>query len=549
MLGLALACLAILSFPALLHPTQLLAHPTGEGNNHYWMLWRAFQSGPVSNLPEGLPIPLMDPVNLVLAAPLMPLSPALAFNAVVLGNLLLAFGGAFFMARELGAQWRAASVAGVAAMSAPVLWGIVSFGLTESLPVGWLALALGALHRFARTGGHPWWILAGLCLGAFGLSGWYSATFAVPAVLTFSIWLLVQHRSARTLGGLLGAGVLAGAMVLPALLDFLEVREFWSERWHPPAPEPPPFLPRWRTLPNRGTDLLNLILPSLEREAVSKSVYLGWTGLLLALAAGKKGRGLWAGVVLLLLLTLGHWLSIGGNTELLGRPWKMPAGLLSDWIPQLQGLTHWHRAAAPASVLLAVATGLGVQRLSQRVQWVWIPAVVGLLAESILLSQNPWPREQIPTEIPAVFSQLSEPGGVVILPFDNGRVDFSGTLPRRYNLWQPRIGRPMAENYEGPDALLSSSLLMAAADGLCGVPETTPRTWRVPKSLRDPARARKRGQAAHLHDLQSAGIRYVLLDTASCPDAEAASELLQDALGAPRLGEGGYRVWELPPAP
>lgn len=107
----ALALLGALTalWPLPLRPTHLIAHPLGEGDNHYWMLWRASRRlagelRPLENVPEGVPIPLMDPINLVLALPTVGWSPALGYNQLLLLNLLLAFGGAWCLARELGAS-------------------------------------------------------------------------------------------------------------------------------------------------------------------------------------------------------------------------------------------------------------------------------------------------------------------------------------------------------------------------------------------------------------------------------------------------------------
>lgn len=535
----AIAALLVLSWPLLWHPTELLANPLGEGNNHYWMFWRALESDPVANLPEGLPIPLMDPVNLLFAGPLMWMSPAVAFNAVVVGNMLLAFAGAWALAWVLELDWRACIVAGVGGMAAPFLWGIVSFGITESLPVGWLALGVAALIRYGQQGLHRWWVLGGVCIGAFGLSGWYHVAFAVPVLLVLGPWIGVKYG--RWLG-LVGAAALVVAMTLPPLIHFLEVREFWAERWQLPPDQAPPSIKFWRTLPHRGTDLLNFFLPSLEREGVSKSVYLGTATLLLALAGGKRSRVLWAVILPLWVLALGFWLSVGGQTHFGGLAFKLPAGYLSQWIPQLQGISHWHRAIGPATPFLAVAAAMGAERLIAKVGWGWIPLVAILVLESALLSQTPWPRVQTAVEVPAVLQTIPETGGprgLAVIPFDNARVDFSESLPRRYNLWQPTLDRPMAENYEGPDALLEQSPLLAAADGLCGLKETTPHPWHVPARLRDVDAAR----AAGTRGLAGSGVGFISLHAALCPGHLRAGELLEDVLGAPVIEGEGVRVW------
>ena len=68
-------------------------------------------------------------------------------------------------------------------------------------------------------------------------------------------------------------------------------------------------------------------------------------------------------------------------------------------------------------------------------------------------------------------------GPFVQLPFDNSRKDFSDEALRRYNLWQPRIGHPEGENYEGPDALLANGVLREAQEA-CGLERSVP--WPAP---------------------------------------------------------------------
>ena len=532
----AIGALLVLSWPLLLHPTRLLANGVGEGNNHYWMLWRAFQSGPVSNLPQGVPIPIMDPVNLVWAAPWM-WSPALAFNAVIVANMLLAFAGAWALAWVLELDWRACIVAGLACMSAPFLWGVVSFGITESLPVGWLALGVAALIRHGQQGLHRWWVLAGVCIGAFGLSGWYHAAFAVPVLLLVGPWLAWRYR--RPLG-LLGAAGIVLAMCLPALVDFLAVREFWSPRWRNPAHAPPPFYPDWRSMPHRGADLINFFLPSLERIAVSKSVYLGVVTVGLAALAGKKAR-IWLGVLMLMfVLALGFWLKIAGQTAFGGVQLRLPAGGLTDLLPALEGITHWHRAIGPAIPFLALSAAFGAARLMKRWERVWIPISVALVLESVLLSQTPWPRDLTPVQVPNVLADLPA-GALAILPFDNAPISGQTELPRRYNLWQPGLNRPITENYEGADAALSISSLLSAGNALCRVPGGDHSRDLYPKELRVPERAIADGGAG----LEKLGVRYVSLHRDLCPGFSDAHALIQQVLGPPMLEQEGIAVWEV----
>ena len=549
------------TWPLALRPLQLPSHPHGESDNHLWMLWRAWRqltgAGPLANVPEGLPIPLMDPINLPLAAPGLLVDPALGYNLALIGNLALAFVGAWLLARALGAGRGGALVAGVGCMCSPFLSGVVSFGITESWAVGWLGLHAAALLQWSRTR-RRWQLAASaLALAAFALSGWYHAAFGLVAEVGLALW---AWRRGGPLWGVLLQGAVAAALVTPRLLGFLAVREFWGDRWRGVSAAPPAFREGWRETPVAGTDLLNLLLPALESVPISKSVYLGGVLLGLALAAGRRAWPLLATAGALWALSLGHWISIAGHTELLGRAWPGPAGLLTRWIPALEGLSHWHRAAGPATVLLAAAAGLGADRLLRRLPTSRVTPAACALAAAVLVdalaaSQTPWPRTTYdprpPPAVAAAFDAIASEGGeggVAQLPFDNGRGPMDvGVVPRIYNRWQPWLDRPVTENYEGPDAALTASRLLSAADALCGVPYAGPKAWRPPERLRDPAAleseaARRRA----VEQLAGWGLRWVVLHRERGPTTDAAAALLTRALGEPTHDRGGVAVFAIP---
>ena len=497
-----LAALLVFTWPLALHPLDLLTDPFGEGVNHYWMLWRAFQETEVGNWPEGLPIPLMDPINAALAVPGVWLDPVLGFNQVVVMNLVLAAAGSGLLARECGGGPDAVFVASIAGGCSPFLGGLLSFGVTEAMPVGWIGLHVAALLRWDKGGRWPWLIAAGAALLAFVLAGWYHAVFACVVELTLLLRL-------RRRAGVVAQGLSVVVLMVPWFLVFLERRDFWASRFQAPRGAPIDARSDWRELPAWGTDLLNLFLPSLDSVPVSKCAYLGLVALALAALAGRRARLLWWLAIPLWVLALGHWLSVGGHTELLGHTWSLPAGWLVRLFEPLTGLSHWVRAAGPATVFLAAAAGLGSERLGRWAPW----AALAVLADSLVLSQNPWPRALTDATPPADLVEAVT-GPYVQIPFDNGRRDFSSDPVRRYNLWQPRVGYPEGENYEGPDALLANRVLADAQDA-CGQERALP--W--PRPI-------KGGVALP---------PQIVLHLQECPDGEA---ILTRAFGPPRqVGE------------
>lgn len=555
--GLAVGAAALFTWPLVLYPFDIYGHPHGETDNHLWMFWRAVEqltgAGVVANVPVGLPLPLMDPINLPLAVPGYLVDPALGYAVMVVGNVLLAMLSAYWLAR-LHVGPRAAWVAMVTIGCSPFLSGVMEFGITESWPVWALAAHLGFLGRYARDGRPRHAALAGLCLGAFALSGWYHAFFGVLVQLVMVPWLLLRHRRWR---GLLGQGAVAALMVLPALLRFLVVRDLWAGRWHLPSSVPRAHLDHWRWLRNYGTDALNLVLPSIEPAPISLSVYLGLGVLTLALLGWWVRRREAAPYLVLAciftLLALGHWVRVGGEVlSIAGHPVSGPARWLVQACPPLVGLSHWHRAVGPATVFLGVLAAMGAERLIAGRHTRALLLVALLLAESLFLGQTRWPRSHYQAELPAIYAALAEPGPVLELPFDNGRVPFSQTPARLLNRWQVFHGRPVAENYEGRDAVLASNRLAAVADSLCGVRPTRPPHELPPPDMVDPsALAADVALHASADELSSAGFAYVVLHRQRARTPERAEALLERAFGLPVVQVDEALAWRVgsPPDP
>jgi hypothetical protein len=545
---LALGAALVFTWPFALHPFDLLGHPLGETDNHAWMFWRALQriagAGVLANWPEDLPLPLMDVINLPLAA-LGAFHPALSYDFVLVGNVLLLLGAAWGLARQHVGP-RAAWVGMVAVACSPFISGVMEFGITESLPLWALVAHLAFLERLARDGRRRDALGAGLCLGAFALSGWYDAFFGVVIELCLVPWYGMCSRR----WGLLGAQAALGALLpLPALLRFLEMREFWRGRWHVPDSVPRAHLDHWRWLRNYGTDALNLVLPSPEPAPISHSVYLGLGVLALAVLGiwATRRRALpWAVLAtVFVVLALGHWIRVGGEAlTLSGHPIPGPARLLVRVVPALVGLSHWHRAVGPATVFLGLLAAMGAERLVARRTGLALGLCGLLLAESIFLGQTRWPRAHYALEAPPIYASLGRPGALLELPFDNGRMPFSQDPPRLYNRWQMVHGRPVAESYEGPDAILATSRLAAVLDALCGVEPTRPPFELPPRAMRDPAPfADPAVLAAEAGALGRAGFAYVVLHRGRAKTPARAEALLTRAFGAPRVDLGTWAAW------
>ncbi len=550
----AVGLLALTLWPARLPWVGPVGDPLGETDNHVWMFWlhteRLLGGGEaLANVPEGIGVPLMDLVNWPVWMLGAPLGPALAWNLMMVFSVALALFGGWRLGREVGGE--AGAWVGMAGLgTAPFLAGVVDFGISESWPIGWLALHLALLLSHARSGRRLDALGAGLCLGAFALSGWYHALFGLVMEALVVPVLLWRHRR---LGLLLQGGV-ALAMVLPIFAVFRGELGLWSHRWMAPSPGPPGPREDWATLPVFGTDLLNLVLPSTVSVHPSKAVYLG-SILLLLVGVGLVRRGRrtlpWVLAALpLLALALGYWPTAAGKA--LGFPG--PAYALVQLVPELQGLSHWHRAVGGALPALIAAAACGAAALPKRA---WVGPLLALLigVDAVGFGQTAWPRTVIEPELPEVFAWLDaqegesrepDPRGIVQLPFDNDRRLFADSPARIYNRWQVLHGRPVSEHYEGMDALLASSKLVAAANDACWNQSRLPPYYAPPPEMRDlDFPTDPEVIEAERAQLRGWGYRWIVLHRDRCRLLAKPIQGLDRTLGeGERVGEQAL-VWEL----
>jgi hypothetical protein len=530
------------AWPAGLGADWLWGSAVGETDNHLWMFWWATRrlgggGEGLVNMPEGLTLPLMDPVNLPIFAALLGLGPLVAWQGMLLWNVLLAAIGGGVLGRELAGEPGAAAGALCLATAAP-LWGVIDFGITEAWPVGWLALHLALLIGLGRRGGWLRAIGAGLTLGLTALSGWYLAVFALLIELVVVSALLLRWRRPA----LLLQGGIALLMVLPRFLDFLGQRGLWAHRWMPPSPGPPGPRPDWDSLPVAGTDLLNLVWPHLAAVRPSKASYLGLVAVILAgIGLRKGGRMGWlfgAAALPLIVLALGYWPTVAGRA--IGLPG--PAFWLVQAWPALLGLSHWERAVGALLPLFAGLVALGARALPIRL----LPAVLLLLAaDATLLSPTPWPREGFVARLPPGLDALPGEGGVVLLPFDNGREPFSEEPARLYNRYQVLADRPVSENYEGIDALLVASPLVGALDAACGVPTTLPPYYQPPPAARNPTMPTGAALEAAVAELRGWGFTHIFLTRGRCRVAPRAIQVANATFGLGQTTAAGDWIWPI----
>ena len=365
-LGLALSVLTLIVAdlgPALRAPGRLGAgDPAAEGAAHLWGLWVAADALPAhgpglraaaADLPAGLLLDHIDPINLVVLLPALLLGgggaagAALGWNLLVAGTTALWAWGGHRLGLRLTGDRRAAALLGLLLAAAPSWHGsVLPLGRSEYFPWCLWPLHLSLLHEALHGAGparRRAEALAALSLGAMGWAGWQPLLWLIFAELP-AVALLRRRADGPPApwAPALRVGAAAALATAPLLLRHLALRPWWLSRLELPSPvagtgqvTPP------AELFTGAATLLHGELPP----------FLGYALPLMALAALRgPGRG-WAlaglaGAPLL----IGHGVELADRTLLLG-----PAGALAHVVPPLRGLRGWSRATPLVAVLMAVA--------------------------------------------------------------------------------------------------------------------------------------------------------------------------------------------------
>lgn len=517
----------------------LLGDPLGEAHNHLWFFARTLL-GLRANAPAGWDVPLMDPPNLPWFALGWQISPAVAWNAVAVANVALACLGGWVLGKTVSNS-RTGAFVGMAAVGwSPFLAGAIDFGVTEAYPLGFYALHVAMMERLrrmrqegtaeSRPGGESPLALAlsaGMTLGVFALSGWYNAAFAL--VVTPVLAWRARSRSLIIVGGV------ALVLVLPRFLDLLPHLDVWAGR--AAALSDPTAIRHWQQQERYGIDLLRF-LPSANTFTPSVSVYLGTILVVLSCLAGRSGWPWLAMALPLWLLALGHWLRIGGVVVGGESPLLMPAGWLVKLSEHARFVTHWYRAAGPATVLLAAAAAIGAARLERRLPTGLLGPLlaVAVLADGLAFSSTRWPRVAAPLP---VAPEIGLDGPVLDLPVDDNRTSPERFGSRRpYWMWQITHQQPVAENYEGADSVLRQSGEARDLQRACGgLPVSRPGA--LESGITDP----DSGSVS----LAALGFRWVVVHTSLAPPGCLIA--VEAKFGVPTVQKSDTVGWRIGDAP
>lgn len=467
------------TWPLVLHPLSAGMGMSGlEGPDHLWALWAGMMDGPVVidttliNFPVGIRWVLADPLNLVWFVPGWLLGgPGLGWNLVVAGSLAIAGLAAALWCRRLSDDPIAPPIAALLAVTAAPIAGSLLTGMSEALTMGWLALALLAVHRLADDRRWSAALLAGGLLGLTAWAGPYTAIYTALAAPPIVIAVLWQGGRAAALRlGL--AGLIGGLFSLPVLRAVLYDR---------PAglPGSDSGLPAVLADPGAaknlmlGADPLGLIWPAVPIEPLH-AVFLGTLLLPLALSGWRRAPALLTAAGILLVLGLGFFLQRDGG--LWGaRPLALPATWLSLKVDLLGRAIRWHRTIIAATILLCAPAAIILSALSSRLgRWrsvgAWLLAGA-MVAEALLRAPLPWPRATFPIDPPPAYAQLAE-GPILQLPLAQFTTGGPDQLRSASLLWQTSHGHPLGGNPRQPGASGRDPAVTAAAarvlDGQAG---------------------------------------------------------------------------------
>ena len=293
---------------------------------------------------------------------------AIRYDLLFLFTYVLAFTGAYLLARELGARILGAAVAGAAFAYAP--FRLAHQSHLHVLSSGGIPLSLFLLVRGYRQGrGKP--VLAGWLVALWQISlGWnlglpFSYLLAVLFIAAAVIWLRTGRRPLPR--GVTRATV-AGVAVLVAGAVVLALPYFFVLQRHPEARRTPDILfffsPTPRALLAAPTQSLVWGQATASLRSIpgnEKSLFPGATVIVLGLAGalrGRYGRAVRIGLVGAVVVCGGLSLGFGFHGGQGGYR------LLYDYAPGWQGLRTPGRLVTFTTVALALLAAAGADFLA-----------------------------------------------------------------------------------------------------------------------------------------------------------------------------------------
>jgi hypothetical protein len=532
-----MALAVVLTWPAALHPVRHL--PGADRTDLWdtlwslWYVWVRVSGGQLPYRVDGLldhptggVLWVADPVNAVLALPLLPLlGVAATWTVLVLGHLTFAGVAAHRLGEAVSPDrpW-AGWVAGTLYASAPMVMAHVHNGASEAVGTGWMAWAALRLVRLeeaptARNVG-----LASLAVALTTVAHWYAGV----GIFLLAGLMLLRARTRPRVGTLVAALGLACVLVLPVawlargaattednVVGIKTDREIATVRRTIGPADPMGFV-----LPGdyRSPDFREL---SRYGEQYIHCHYLGWVGLVAMLAALRSRRGTgvwWAGALVAAALACGPVLAQKGAPVIFSGNLAVPLPyFLVEQLPGFSSLSLLWRLAQLTVLAVAVLAG----RAAGGRAGIAALVAVAAIAETVWVSPMAGQRETTDATVPAAIVALaSEPDGALMnFPVAGGRA---------YLYEQTVHRKPLTGGLNFPNNNASRKVWKEALNNVDATPEV----------LAGAVSAKARQQ----------GVRYLVvhIDAMARPDMhDTAVRALKQAFSPIAEGDGVrvYKLW------
>lgn len=442
------------------------------GTSPYWTQYLYFPRG-ASMIFHSFSWP-----NSLLAIGIEPLvGPIAAYNVVLMLGYALSGWGTYLLVSYLTGNAGAALVAGTVFAFSP--YRITQASHPLFVAVGWFPLALLFLIRCVREGRARYAVAAGVFTALVGLTAWHLLIFAAMAMAILVVYLLASERSrvnGRTLGLLALAGIVAAALVAPALGPLIQVqlsgladKEIYVRQDERTQTDLLAYV-----VPNRLQPVYGHLFTSFyDRFQKNRNyvAFLGYSVIVLAILGTWYSRR--AALPWVLVAGCYGAMALGPVLRFNGRLYPgvpMPYRLIG-WTSFVRLLKQPDRFNLVLGLPIAVLVGYGVDSLCRRwrdglgKRWQWVTwAACAMLVAWEYVSIPMW---TIATDYPATVARLrDEAGEFAVLDVPVGR-----ELDKRYLYYQtiherPILGGHISRPLPGTYAFIEShSLLTRLFDG------------------------------------------------------------------------------------
>lgn len=545
--------------PVLDQPTTLaIGHPNNDVWNHVWGYGFVAQSiangewplhTDLLNWPHGGTLWFIDLLGALITLPINWASgPVAAYNAGMLIQWVLAGVGMYALAWRVTQSQPGAWAAGIAFQTMPHVMGQAYNGISETLMVGFLPLALLAVREMFHAPSRRTAALAGLSMGITALANWYYGLFAGLALIGLFIRALWRKRGRPSRSTTELAAIFAGVTTVVVGPAFFAFRESMSAV-DAVVTRDPQFV--WATLVlHNMTDVVSFFRPGKHyspdlKEAFGEDllviVYLGhaliWPALIGFWSPLRSRMRSWGWLAIgYFVLALGPFLFIAGDYVSAFGGWiPLPFLALFKGAPMFSRISHAYRFSVGVSLALCMLLAWSLRSMKgRRISPWWIAAVIVLLriGESTLASPAPFPLPVANAAVPAAVADLRE-GAVLDLPVGRPVLARSQYSLAQLQHQQPS---PYGLNDPLPQSLRANRFLRFLVEMEYSATAT------LPAQL--PWFDLEIGRQAAIAD----GLRWIVMHEASYPGGQfGRTARFLDVVATPVQQEDGVRIYRLDP--